>query len=153
FWQLLLTRSLQGLGFGGEWAVGAVLISETINPRVRGRVVGAIQAGWAIGYGAAVLISMALFTALPDAYAWRVFFFIGFAPALVVLWIRRNVEEPQIYAEEERAARRMGHGGSTLWDIFRTEHLATTIKASMLTTGIYGGNYVMITWLPAYLRL
>ena len=153
FWQLLLTRSLQGLGFGGEWAVGAVLISEAINPRVRGRVVGAIQAGWAIGYGAAVLISIALFSALPDAYAWRVFFFIGFAPSLVVLWIRRNVEEPQIYAEEERAARRMGHRGSTLWDIFRADHLATTVKASLLTTGIYGGNYVMITWLPAYLRL
>jgi MFS family permease len=37
FWQLLLTRSLQGLGFGGEWAAGAVLLSETIDPRVRGR--------------------------------------------------------------------------------------------------------------------
>ena len=49
FEQLLITRSLQGLGFGGEWAVGAVLISETINAKVRGRVVGAIQAGWACG--------------------------------------------------------------------------------------------------------
>jgi len=73
FGELLVSRSLQGLGFGGEWAVGSVLISETINARIRGRVVGAIQAGWGVGYGIAVLISTILFTYLPKEVAWRVF--------------------------------------------------------------------------------
>jgi MFS family permease len=155
FWQLLITRSLQGLGFGGEWAVGAVLISETINSKVRGRVVGAIQAGWAVGYGAAVLISMALFSYLPEAYAWRALFCVGFLPAIFVLWIRRNVEEPAVFVEDRQAAQKSaGATGQTrLWDIFRMPHLPTTLKAGLLTTGIYGGNYVMITWLPAYLRM
>ena len=151
FGELLVTRSLQGLGFGGEWAVGAVLISEVINPKVRGRVVGAIQAGWAVGYGIAVLLSTLLFTYLPQEYAWRVFFFTGFLPSLAVLWIRRNVKEPALFVESKARADKEGH--ASLLDIFRGGHLGTTVKASLLTTGIYGGNYVMITWLPAYLKM
>lgn len=149
FWQLLVTRSLQGLGFGGEWAVGSVLISETIGPKVRGRVVGAIQAGWAIGYGIAVLVSTILFTYLPKEIGWRIFFFLGLAPALLVLWIRRNIEEATIYTETKKADREK----SRIWDIFAAPHTRTTLTAVLLTFGIYGGNYVMITWLPAYLKM
>jgi MFS family permease len=98
---------------------------------------------------------MVLFTYVPETYAWRLFFVIGFAPSLAVFWIRRNVEEAPIYVEDRRAAQLGGEGGerTRLLDIFRPAHFSTTFKASMLTTGIYGGNYVMITWLPAYLRL
>lgn len=149
FGQLLVTRSLQGMGFGGEWAVGSVLISETINARVRGRVVGAIQAGWAVGYGIAVLISTVLFTHLPKDLAWRVFFFVGLAPALLVLWIRRNITEAPVFSEE----RSDSTAKARLWEVFAGPYRATTLKAALLTFGIYGGNYVMITWLPAYLKL
>src|SRR5882757_714567 len=97
FGELLVARSLQGLGFGGEWAVGSVLISEAIGPKVRGRVVGAIQAGWAVGYAIAVLLSTLLFSLLPPDIAWRVFFFIGAGPGLFVLWIRRNIADPPIF--------------------------------------------------------
>jgi len=154
FWQLLITRSLQGLGFGGEWAVGSVLISETINSKVRGRVVGAIQAGWAVGYGAAVLLSTIIFSILPQEYAWRVFFFCGISPALLVLWIRRNIEEASVYLDSKKqSAQAEKKSGTQLWDIFKPGYRMTTFKAAMLTTGIYGGNYVMITWLPAYLKM
>jgi MFS family permease len=51
FWQPLVTRSLQGLGFGGEWAVGAVLMGEAIRAQFRGKAVGTVQSGWAIGWG------------------------------------------------------------------------------------------------------
>jgi MFS family permease len=150
FWQLMLTRGLQGLGFGGEWAVGAVLISETIRPQVRGRAVGSLQAGWAVGYGAAVLLSTLLFSSLESSLAWRVLFAIGLLPTLLVLWIRRNVEEAPLFAQERRehAAERPG-----IWAVFDGPMRATTLKAILLTFGIYGGNYVMITWLPAYLKL
>jgi MFS family permease len=154
FWQLLFTRSLQGLGFGGEWAVGAVLISEAIEPRTRGRVVGAIQTGWALGYGLAVLSATLIFSLLPDAYAWRVLFLLGFVPSLAVLWIRRNVEETGVFVEERLASNvRRDATAASIWEIFRPPYLSTTFRASMLTTGIYGGNYVMITWLPAYLKM
>jgi len=149
FGELLVSRSLQGLGFGGEWAVGAVLISETINPKVRGRVVGAIQAGWAVGYAIAVLISTILFTYLPPNLAWRVFFFLGLAPALLVIWIQRNIEEAPVFSESGNA---QGHKVS-VWEVFSRPYRPTMFKAVLLTFGIYGGNYVMITWLPAYLKL
>jgi len=148
FWELMVTRSLQGLGFGGEWAVGAVLISETIAPRVRGRVVGALQAGWAVGYGIAVLVSTVLFTWLPQDVAWRVFFALGLLPALLVLWIRRHIAEAPVFAEVRPDAKR-----ADVWEVFAAPIRPTTLKAILLTFGIYGGNYVMITWLPAYLKL
>ncbi len=148
FEQMLVTRCLQGLGFGGEWAVGAVLISETINAKVRGRVVGAIQAGWAVGYAIAVLISTVLFLNLPEAWAWRVFFFLGLAPALLVLWIRRSIEDAPIFTDKSQdPAAKAG-----MWEVLAKPYRATTLKAVLLTFGIYGGNYVMITWLPTYLK-
>lgn len=149
FSQLLVTRSLQGLGFGGEWAVGAVLISETINSRVRGRVVGAIQAGWALGYALAVLLSTILFTYLPKEIAWRVFFFLGIVPSLLVIWIRRNIEDAPLFTEEQKEHKEK----AALWEVFSPAYRGMTAKASLLTFGIYGGNYVMITWLPAYLKM
>lgn len=148
FEQLLVARSLQGLGFGGEWAVGSVLISEAVGPKVRGRVVGAIQAGWAVGYGIAVLLSTALFSFLEPDIAWRVFFFFGAAPGLFVLWIRRNIKDPPIF-EGGRADAKARRG---FWTIFTRAHAWTTVRGLMLTTGIYGGNYVLITWLPTFLR-
>ncbi len=150
FWQLMVTRGLQGLGFGGEWAVGAVLISETIRPQVRGRAVGSLQAGWAVGYGIAVLLSTLLFSTLEASIAWRVMFAIGLLPTLLVLWIRRYIEEAPVFEENRRK-----HAGDkpSVWAVFGRSTRVTTFKAMLLTFGIYGGNYVMITWLPAYLKL
>jgi MFS family permease len=150
FEQLMITRGLQGFGFGGEWAVGAVLISETIRPQVRGRAVGSLQAGWAIGYGLAVLLSTLLFSLLEPSMAWRVLFAVGILPTLLVLWIRRHIEEAPVFAQNRRqhAADR-----PSVWAVFEEPTRATTFKAILLTFGIYGGNYVMITWLPAYLKL
>jgi MFS family permease len=55
FEQLLTLRILQGFGFGGEWAIGAVLIGETVRPQDRGKAVGFVQSGWAVGWGVAAL--------------------------------------------------------------------------------------------------
>ncbi|MBW9102441.1 MFS transporter [Paraburkholderia phenoliruptrix] len=150
FGQLMVTRGLQGLGFGGEWAVGAVLISETIRPQVRGRAVGSLQAGWAVGYGVAVLLSTLIFSSLQPEWAWRVLFATGIVPTLLVLWIRRHIKEAPVFAQirREHAADR-----PSIWAVFDRSTRVTTFKAILLTFGIYGGNYVMITWLPAYLKL
>jgi len=150
FWQLMFTRGLQGLGFGGEWAVGAVLISETIRAEVRGRAVGSLQAGWAIGYGVAVLLSTMLFSTLAPSFAWRVLFAIGLFPTLLVLWMRRHIEEAPVFAQNRRDHANDPPG---IWAVFDRPIRATTFKTILLTFGIYGGNYVMITWLPAYLKL
>src|SRR6202008_2875237 len=87
FEQLLVIRGLQGLGFGGEWAVGAALMGESIRTRFRGRAVGTVQAGWSIGWGISVVLFTILFSRLPHEIAWRVLFWIGILPALLIVYI------------------------------------------------------------------
>jgi MFS family permease len=92
-WQLAIFRFLLGLGMGGEWASGATLVSETWPEKHRGKALGIMQSCWAIGYGAAALV---VGLVLPT-YGWRAVFFVGILPALFTLWIRRNLEEPEMW--------------------------------------------------------
>src|SRR5947207_1121061 len=85
--QLLVSRALMGLGFGGEWAAGAVLMGEVIRAHHRGKAVGSVQSGWAIGWGVAALLSTMLFTLLPQDTAWRALFWIGLLPAFLVFFV------------------------------------------------------------------
>src|SRR6201986_2470679 len=98
FDQLLIARALLGLGFGGEWAAGAVLMGEAIRPQYRGRAVGSVQSGWAVGWGLAALMQAILFSVMPAETAWRGMFAIGALPALLVFFRRRYVEDPAIAA-------------------------------------------------------
>lgn len=155
--QLMLARSLQGLGFGGEWAVGSVLIAEMIRPAYRGKAVGLVQSSWAVGWGAAVLVSVALFTWLPPEISWRVMFFLGLLPALLIVFIRRSIKDPEVYVQnvqkqqQRRAAGGPGAGASFL-DIFKPHMLPRTVLASLLFTGMQGGYYAISVWLPTFLK-
>lgn len=148
--QLLVVRALQGIGFGGEWGIGAVLMAETIRDKYRGRAVGVVQSGYAIGWGASALIYSALFALLPEAIAWRALFWIGFLPALLVFWIRRNVEETSLYREDKQEASTSGLGH--LFSIFAPSYLWTTVRLSVMITGVQGGATIIAIWLPTYLR-
>lgn len=147
--QLLVTRALQGLGFGGEWAVGAVLIGEMIRPEHRGKAVGTMQSGWAVGWGAANILYVLLYQLLPEALAWRAMFWVGILPALLVFYIRKNVKEPEVFsATKDKVARQGGH----FLEIFSPTLLRTTVLASMMTTGMMVGYYAVFTWLPTFLK-
>lgn len=145
--ELLAARALMGLGFGGEWAAGAVLMGEVIGARHRGKAVGAVQSGWALGWGAAAILYTVVFGRLPEQTAWRVLFFAGIAPSLLVLYIRRYVEEPEVY----RAARATSTASHFL-EIFSLPILRTTVLGALLATGAQGGYYAITTWLPTYLK-
>ncbi len=149
FGEMLITRGLQGLGFGGEWAVGSVLIGEMIRPGHRGKAVGTVQSGWAIGWGAANLLFIGFYTALPEHLAWRALFWTGILPALLVPWISRHVEEPSVSAATR--ARANASAGSFL-EIFSPGLLRTTLLASLMTSGMMIGYFAVFTWLPTYLK-
>ena len=151
FDQLLVFRTLLGFGFGGEWAVGAVLMGEVIRPAFRGRAVGTVQAGWALGWGAAVLAQAVLFSLLPAALAWRAMFALGIAPALLTLYIRRHVAEPELAAESRRRLA-AGDAHAPLSRIFAPDIVRTTLLASLASTGAQGGCYAITTWLPTFLK-
>jgi MFS family permease len=148
FWQLLMTRGLQGLGFGGEWAVGSVLMGEAIRAQHRGKAVGTVQGGWAVGWGIAAICYTVLFSVLPAATAWRAMFWIGILPALLVFYIRRNVPEPEVFSQTRA---RVGEGSHFL-EIFSPALLKTTFLTALLATGAQGGYYAITTWLPTFLK-
>ncbi|MBV9153773.1 MAG: MFS transporter, partial [Alphaproteobacteria bacterium] len=150
FEQLFILRALHGFGFGGEWAAGAVLMGEVIRDKYRGRGVGLVQTGWAIGWGAAALVYTALYTFLPEALAWRVLFAVGLLPAVTVFWIRRHIEEPEIF--DAARQQRQPLGAAHLFSAFRGPHLWTTIKVSLMVAGAQGGGYALGIWMPTYLR-
>lgn len=149
FEQFFILRALQGLGFGGEWAVGSVLIGEIIRPQHRGKAVGTVQSGWAVGWGMAAILYTVIFMLLPPEWAWRTMFWIGVLPALLVLYIRKHVPEPEIFAERAKK-------NPTKIDplaIFSRDILKTTILTAILCTGVQGGYYAITTWLPTYLKV
>jgi MFS family permease len=147
--QLAIVRGLQGLGFGGEWAVGSVLIGERVRGEFRGRAVGTTQAGWAVGWGVAAVFYAVLFRFLPANYAWRAMFWIGILPALLVFWIQRHVHEPEL----SQRMRQQGFRADDLLRIFRPPLLHTTALASLVALGAQGGYYAVTTFLPLYLNL
>ena len=150
FWQLLFCRGLQGLGFGGEWAVGSVLMGETIRAQHRGKAVGTVQGGWAVGWGVAAFFYIVLLSKLPADWGWRAMFWIGILPALLVFYIRRNVEEPEVYSQT-RDTLQQRHG-SHFMDIFSPSVLRVTVLTSLLAIGAQGGYYAITTWLPTFLK-
>jgi MFS family permease len=151
FEQLFAARALMGLGFGGEWAAGAVLLGEVIRPEYRGKALGMMQAGWAVGWGAAALLYAFFFSVLPAETAWRVLFLVGIAPALLVFFVRRYVEEPAVYLETRSKLAAQGDKPSAL-DIFRPPLLRVTVLGGLMGTGAQGGYYAVTTWLPTFLR-
>ncbi|KVG64434.1 MFS transporter [Burkholderia pseudomultivorans] len=149
--QLLAARALMGFGFGGEWTAGAVLIGEVIRARDRGKAVGLVQSGWAIGWGLCALLYALMFSVMPAELAWRALFLVGLAPALLVVVIRRYVREPDVY-EKEKAAQARVADAPRLTEIFAPQLITTTLRAALLTTGAQGGYYAITTWLPTFLK-
>ena len=151
FWELLVARSFQGIGYGGEAAVGAVLTSEMIRPLLRGRVTASVQSGYAIGYAIAVGFMALAFHLFAESVAWRVLFALGILPIFFLFYIRRYVPESPLF-EHAKARALTSHHGSDFGAIFRPPLLQRTAVATTLATAIFGAAYVQITWLPTYLR-
>jgi MFS family permease len=145
--QLVVLKAIQGLGFGAEWACGAVLMAEIISAQHRGKALGAVQSAWAVGWGAAVLLSALIFTYAPKDIAWRILFAVGLLPALLILYIRRGIEEPKRATKEAQPPFL-----ATLSGIFQPDVLRSTLIGGLFGTGAHGGYAALTTFLPTYLR-
>ncbi|MBW9115167.1 MFS transporter [Rhizobium cauense] len=98
----IMLRALYGIAMGGEWGVGASLVMETVPEDSRGIVSGILQAGYPSGY----LIASIVFFLLFPVIGWRGMFFVGALPALLVLYIRRNVAESPAFIKRQKQGRR-----------------------------------------------
>ncbi|MFB8277871.1 MFS transporter [Nocardia colli] len=149
FETLLVFRAFQGLGFGGEWAAGAILVAEYAQTKYRGRTVAYVQSAWAVGWGLAVLVYTLVFQFVSEDLAWRVLFWTGALPALLIIWVRRNLTDSETVTQRRESA---GKRAGSFAAIFRRDLVRTTLFASVLATGVQGGYYTLATWLPTYLK-
>ena len=154
FWQLFITRALQGFGFGGEWVVGAILISEMIDARHRGKATGLVQSSWSVGWALAALAFWGVSSALPPELAWRSVFWMGLAPAALIVYVRRKVPEPAVFtAMRSRRAATPSANRAGFAGIFRGPLLRVTLLAMLMSTGMTGAYYSLTNWLPTFLRM
>jgi MFS family permease len=139
-WQLIAWRILVGLGMGGEWSCGSVLVAETWPAKHRAKAMGIMQAGWAIG----ALIAAGLSALILERYGWRVLFLIGAAPAVLAFLIRRTVEEPEVWREQQRTPSRWS-------EMFSAEYRRRTLLATLLASSVLIAYWGVTSWLPAFL--
>lgn len=145
---LIFWRAIVGIGLGGEWAAGAVLVAETWPPQHRAKAIGWMQSGWAIGY----MVAAAASAVILPRWGWRWLFAVGFLPALAAALIRREVEEPEIWRRTERPKFQLfSREDGALGQIFRGSLGRTTILATLLTTSVLFAYWGLFTWLPGFL--
>jgi MFS family permease len=138
--ELALWRALVGIGLGAEWSAGSVLVAETWPAEHRGKAIGFMQSGWAVGYILAALLAALV---LPR-WGWRPLFAVGALPALLTLWIRRAVPEPEIWRRQPRHAPALG-------ELFGAVLARRTLLATLLCSALLFAYWGLFTWIPAYL--
>jgi MFS family permease len=144
--QLAVFRFFLGLGFGGEWATGAALVAETWPPEHRGKALGIMQSSWAVGSALAALLSMSLI----PFFGWRGVFVAGILPALITLWIRRRVPEPEIWVRARLEQPKVE--GLGLTEIFSSSYRRHAILATLMNAGTMFAWWGLFTWIPTYLK-
>jgi MFS family permease len=150
--QLMMWRVLLGVGMGGEWASGAVLVSETWPAEHRTKAIGIMQSGWALGYIAALLIGALVLDVLPlGPDAWRWLFAAGALPALFTLWIRRSVPETTAWKNAQRASPAAERGPNRFAVLFGPTLWRKTLLATVLTACVQFANWGLFFWLPGFL--
>ena len=147
WWQLLIFRFLAALGIGGEWAVGASLLSETWPKKWRPWIAAVLQAGVNIG----ILVACATVFCLASfkSYEPRWVFLVGIVPALLVFWIRRNVPEPETW----HAAKDGAHGGQPgIAQLFAPGLRRTTLLTIVVCSCSLTAWWAFIFWHAQHLR-
>ena len=144
--QLAAWRTLLGIGMGGEWASGAVLVAESLPPELRNKATSAMQSTWAIGAILAVALAGLVLDVLPlGANAWRYLFAFGAFPALLTLWVRRRVEEPALWTDRKRRGATVANPYALLFSgALRRRTLLACLLASLLQFAYWG----LFFWLP-----
>jgi len=144
---LAIIRFILGLGMGGEWNTGATLVAESWPSGLRARAIAMVQSSWAIGYALAALIAGIM---LPRV-GWRYVFFVGVLPALVTLWIRKDVSEPGIWQTARASQSDVSSAGFV--ELFGSKYIRRTLV--LLTMNLFGlfAWWGLFTWIPPYLSL
>lgn len=135
WWQLALFRFLVAMGVGGEWAVASALVAEVFPRRARAWSLGIFHASSVLGTYLAVIAGIFL-VGNPDL-GWRWGFVVGALPALLIIWVRRSLKEPERWQQSrtEVAADKTGRTGG-MSELFRSWLGHTVIGVSLAAVGL-----------------
>jgi MFS family permease len=149
FWTLLVARAVTGIGVGGEWAVAHALVGETVPPHVRGRYGSYLQSGSAFARFFATMVG----NLLAPIIGWRLAFMLSALPALIVVFIRREMPESDVWIESVRAgiSSRLGYVAA-LGRMVAPALRWTTAAAFTVTTMNMAAYWFKTIWLPTYLH-
>src|SRR5262252_7459463 len=101
YWDLLIYRTIAGLGLGGEFGIGMALVAEAWPPKYRARGCAYVALGWQAGVLVAALVTPLLLPLI----GWRGMFVVGLVPGLVAFVVRLYVGEPQIFLDRAASSR------------------------------------------------
>ena len=144
--QLAIFRIFLGIGMGGEWASGAALVSETWPDRVRGRALGFMQSAWAVGYALAAAVNFLVQDVA--GLNWRYVFFVGVLPAVITLWVRKSVKEPELWHRAKAEPNKISVRAAMAGPMLRVTIAVTAMNACCLFAW-----WAFNSWIPAYLSL
>jgi MFS transporter, AAHS family, cis,cis-muconate transporter len=147
YWQIAVMRFASGFGLGALYSIGTLLAAEYVPTRIRTTVLGALQAGWSVGYVLAALLASYL---LPR-YGWRALFFCAILPGIAALLLLWGLADPPSWAARQLSTRGEKRPAvfHRLWNDppLRRTFMLWTATSIALQFGYYGAN----TWLPSYL--
>lgn len=152
---LFALRALFGIGMGGEWAAGMPLALEHWPAHLRGIASGLLQGGYSWGFilsTAAFQYIYPFFNHKPDV-GWRVMFWIGVFPALLVFWIRTGVSESPVWlARQQHLKDTKQKDRVSMLRIFQRDLIGVTIQCSILLGAFMFSYYSITFWYPTLLR-
>src|ERR1700704_383576 len=147
-WTLFLARAITGIGVGGEWAVAHALVGETVPPHVRGRYGSYLQSGSAFARFFASMVG----NLLAPWIGWRIAFMASALPALIVVFIRRQMPESDVWLQSVKngISSRLGYAAA-LGQMVGPALRKTTALALTVTTFNMAAYWFKTIWLPTYL--
>jgi len=144
YWDLLIYRTIAGLGLGGEFGIGMALVAEAWPARLRARACSYVALGWQAG----VLIAALTTPLLLPSIGWRGMFLVGLIPGVVAFVVRWYVGEPKIFTDRVKAPRSGMPIGLLVKDAATTKvSIGMFILCAIQNFGYYG----LMIWLPSYL--
>ncbi|WP_084266654.1 MFS transporter [Paenibacillus sabinae] len=143
---LCVLRFIAGFGLGGELPVASTLVSESVEPKDRGRAVVLLESFWAVGWIAAALIA---YFVIPD-YGWRLALVIGAVPVLYALYLRRAIEDSPRFAGIRKAPVPFTKRFASVWS---AEYIRSTVMLWILWFTVVFSYYGIFLWLPSVMVL
>ncbi|MFZ7260725.1 MFS transporter [Avibacterium avium] len=153
YWDLLIYRTIAGIGLGGEFGIGMALAAEAWPARHRAKAASYVALGWQVGVLGAVLLTPLLLPII----GWRGMFIVGIFPAFVAWYLRAKLHEPDVFTEKQTA---LSATAQSKWQAFRQSFQLLvkdkqTAKVSLgvvvLTSVQNFGYYGIMIWLPNFL--